>query len=386
MANSPTRVANSVFWSGIERLSVQGIQFVLTIILARMVSPSDYGLIALLTVFLVMAQVFIDSGFSMALIQKQNPTDKDFSTVFYFNIIVGVAIYLFLFFAAKYIALFFKEPHLELIAKVVFLNIIITSFAVVQRAKLTIALNFKLQTVASLFAVISSGILGVYLAYNGYNVWALVLQTLLNNLLNVCCLWILVKWFPSFSFSWESFRQLFTFGSKLLLAGVISSFYGQLYTIVIGREFSTVNLGYYNRASSFANWFSIQFQEEQAHATIFMKYLLSCGGKVTLAPIASVKTEWKSPLEAFEDTLAHERKVTALIHDLCVLADEEKDFGTANMLKWFVDEQIEEEANAQELIDSLKMIKDNGFGLYMLDKELKARVYTTPAPLATSAE
>ena len=136
----------------------------------------------------------------------------------------------------------------------------------------------------------------------------------------------------------------------------------------------------------FANWFSIQFQEEQAHATIFMKYVLSCGGKVTLAPIASVKTEWKSPLEAFEDTLAHEKKGTALIHDLCVLADEEKDFGTANMLKWFVDEQIEEEANAQELIDSLKMIKDNGFGLYMLDKELKARVYTTPAPLATSAE
>ena len=112
MANSPTRVANSVFWSGIERLSVQGIQFVLTIILARMVSPSDYGLIALLTVFLVMAQVFIDSGFSMALIQKQNPTDKDFSTVFYFNIIVGVAIYLFLFFAAKYIALFLSLIHI----------------------------------------------------------------------------------------------------------------------------------------------------------------------------------------------------------------------------------------------------------------------------------
>mgnify|MGYP000391114995 CR=1 FL=1 len=110
----------------LERLSVQGIQFVLTIILARMVSPSDYGLIALLTVFLVMAQVFIDSGFSMALIQKQNPTDKDFSTVFYFNIIVGVAIYLvFIFDQRNTYALFFKEPHLELIAKVVFLNIII---------------------------------------------------------------------------------------------------------------------------------------------------------------------------------------------------------------------------------------------------------------------
>ncbi len=135
-----------------------------------------------------------------------------------------------------------------------------------------------------------------------------------------------------------------------------------------------------------ANWYSVQFQEEQAHAQIFMKYILSCGGKVTLAPIAEVKTEWQSPLESFEDTLAHEKKVTALIHNLCVLADEEKDYGTANMLKWFVDEQIEEEQSAQELIDSLRMIKDNGFGLYMIDKELKARVYNVPSPLAKSEE
>lgn len=257
MVNSSNKVANSVIWSGIERLSVQGIQFVLTIILARLVLPSDYGLIALLTVFLVMAQVFVDSGFTMALIQKQNPTEKDFSTAFYFNIVVGTIIYLLLYFLAKYIALFFQEPQLELIAKVVFLDIIISSFAVVQRAKLTLALNFKLQTVASLFAVVVSGVCGVYLAYNGYNVWALVVQTLLNNLLNVGCLWILVKWLPIFSFSWESFKQLFFFGSKLLLAGVISSLYSQLYTIVIGKTFSTTNLGYYNRASSFASWFSV---------------------------------------------------------------------------------------------------------------------------------
>lgn len=123
MVNSSNKVANSVIWSGIERLSVQGIQFVLTIILARLVLPSDYGLIALLTVFLVMAQVFVDSGFTMALIQKQNPTEKDFSTAFYFNIVVGTIIYLLLYFLAKYIALFFQEPQLELIAKVVFLNI-----------------------------------------------------------------------------------------------------------------------------------------------------------------------------------------------------------------------------------------------------------------------
>jgi len=205
----------------------------------------------------VIAQVFVDSGFTMALIQKQNPTEKDFSTAFYFNIITGAIIYLVLFFSAKYIALFFEEPQLELIAKVVFLNIIISSFAVVRRAKLTIALNFKLQTIASLFAVIISGVGGVYLAYNGYNVWALVFQTLVNNALNIGCLWILVKWVPILSFSWESFRQLFMFGSKLLLAGIISSLYNQLYTIVVGKKFSTTNLGYYNRASSFAGWFSV---------------------------------------------------------------------------------------------------------------------------------
>ena len=112
--------------------------------------------------------------------------------------------------------------------------------------------------------------------------------------------------------------------------------------------------------------------------------MLSRGAKVTLAPIAEVKTEWASPLEAFKDTLEHERKVTALINNLYALASAENDYATQSMLKWFVDEQVEEEANAQELIDALSMIQDNGFGLYMLDKELKARTYTVPSPLATA--
>lgn len=136
--------------------------------------------------------------------------------------------------------------------------------------------------------------------------------------------------------------------------------------------------------AGFANWFEVQFKEEQAHATILMRYVLSRGAKVTLAPIAEVKTEWTSPLEAFKDTLEHERKVTALINNLYALASAENDYATQSMLKWFVDEQVEEEANAQELIDALSMIQDNGFGLYMLDKELKARTYTVPSPLATA--
>lgn len=135
-----------------------------------------------------------------------------------------------------------------------------------------------------------------------------------------------------------------------------------------------------------ANWFSIQFQEEQAHAQIFVNYVLSRGGKVTLAPIAAVKTEWASSLEMFQDTLQHEQTVTSLIDELCHIAMAEKDFATSNMLNWFVTEQVEEEDNARTIIDQLKMVEGNSVGLYMIDKELAARTYTVPAPLANSAQ
>jgi len=132
----------------------------------------------------------------------------------------------------------------------------------------------------------------------------------------------------------------------------------------------------------FANWFNIQFKEEQDHAQIFIKYLLSRGGKVVLSPIEAVKTEWESPLDAYKDTLEHEKKVTSMINNLYALASAENDYATQSMLKWFIDEQVEEEETAQGLIDSLTMIKDNGFGIYMLDKELSARTYTQAAPLS----
>lgn len=137
--------------------------------------------------------------------------------------------------------------------------------------------------------------------------------------------------------------------------------------------------------SGMANWFEIQFKEEQDHAQIFYKYIISRGGRVVLKPIDKVPTKWKSALHMFEETLKHEQVVTSLINDLYALATKEKDYATQSMLKWFIDEQVEEEENARDLIDSLKMIKDNGYGLYMLDKELAARVYTQASPL-TNAE
>lgn len=131
-----------------------------------------------------------------------------------------------------------------------------------------------------------------------------------------------------------------------------------------------------------ANWFAIQFKEEQAHAQIFMNYILSRGAEVKLAPIAAVQTSWATPLEAFKDTLVHERKVTAMINSLYEIASADKDYASVNMLNWFIDEQVEEEESAQEIIDSLEKVDDSKLGLYMIDKELGARVYTTPAPLA----
>ncbi len=134
-----------------------------------------------------------------------------------------------------------------------------------------------------------------------------------------------------------------------------------------------------------ANWFAVQFKEEQDHATIMMNYVNSRGGKVVLAPIAEVETSWDTPMAAFAATLAHENKVTGLINDLYALATAKNDYATQSMLKWFIDEQVEEEETAESFINALKKIGDNGYGLYMFDKELAARTYTTPSPLAAKA-
>jgi O-antigen/teichoic acid export membrane protein len=288
-----SKIIKGIIWSTVERFSLQGIQFVLGIILARLVSPAEYGLLALLTIFLAIAQTFIDSGFSNALIQKQNRTETDYSTVFCFNITVAFCIYGILFVVSPLIAGFYKEPQLKTITRFISLNIPISSFSVVQRAKLTIKLDFKTQTKASLISVIASGLCGVLLAYNGYGVWALITQAMLSNFLNTTLLWIFTKWKPLLIFSWKSFRELFSFGSKLLAGGLLHIIYTNLYGLVIGKKYSASDVGYYNRANTFAYFFSIniidiigkaiypvqcQLQDEEKRLnTTFHNYLyLSC--------------------------------------------------------------------------------------------------------------
>lgn len=251
---SQNKAIKGVIWSAIERFSVQGIQFILSIIIARLVMPSEYGLIAMLTIFLAIAQCFIDSGFGNALIQKQNRTETDYATVFYFNIAVALIFYFILYVSAPYIASFYKEPQLNAITKWVGLNIVLMSFSIVQRAKLTINLDFKTQAKASLSAVIISGAIAIYLAYHKYGVWALVSQSLINNFLNTLFLAIKTKWIPKLVFSKQSFKTLFSFGSKLMLSGLLHTIYLNLYSLVIGRFYSSSNVGFYNRSYTIAQY------------------------------------------------------------------------------------------------------------------------------------
>lgn len=251
------QAVKGVMWSAIERFSVQGIQFVLTIIIARLILPSEYGLIAMLSIFLAIAQTFVDSGFSNALIQKKDRTEVDFSTIFYFNIFIAFVAYGILFVSAPSIASFYKEPALTTVTRWVGLSLILNSLSVIQRAKLTVRVDFRTQAKASLVAVIVSGLIGVLLAYQGYGVWALVFQTLSSSFLNTLLLWTFAKWLPLWCFSWVSFKSLFSFGSKLLLSGLLHTIYINLYSLVIGRRYSAMDVGFYNRSYQLAGFPSI---------------------------------------------------------------------------------------------------------------------------------
>ncbi|MEG0012142.1 MAG: lipopolysaccharide biosynthesis protein, partial [Muribaculaceae bacterium] len=254
MSEVKVLATKSIIWSAIERFSVQGMQLILTIIIARFLMPSDYGLIAMLSIFMAIAQTFIDSGFANALIQKKDRTNIDYSTVFYFNILISLVLYFCLYLSSPAIATFYNEPKLDYITKIFGLVIIINSFGIVQQAKLTVELNFKRQAQAALLAVIFSGVAGVWLAYSGYGVWALVWQALLNNILRVLLLWTFSKWMPMIVFSKRSFNVLFSFGSKLLGSSLLHTIYVNLYTLIIGKIFSADICGLYNQAYKLSNF------------------------------------------------------------------------------------------------------------------------------------
>ena len=254
MASLKEKTIKGVIWSAIDRFSAQGIQFVFSILIARLLLPEDYGVIAMLGIFLGISQAFIDSGFGAALIRKNDRTEIDFSTVFYFNIIVAIILYFILFFTAPAISRFYHTPLLEPVTKVVALNLIIGSLSGIHNAKLSIAIDFKSRAKISILSTIFTGIVGLWMAYAGYGVWALVIQSVFSSIIRTVLLWFIVKWRPLLVFSWKSFKELFSFGSKLLASGLIDNIYNNLYTLVIGKVFSPSILGVYSKAKAFAEF------------------------------------------------------------------------------------------------------------------------------------
>ena len=248
------KAAKGVLWSTVERFSVQGVQFLIMIVMARLLTPHDYGLIGMLAIFIAVAQSLIDSGFSQALIRKQDRTEADNNTVFYFNIVVSTLLYLILYASAPFVADFYNTPQLCPVMRVVCLSIIFNSLAVVQRALLTIRIDFKTQAKAALTAAVTSGAVGITMAYHGFGVWSLVTQQLLNLGINTGLLWLLSKWRPRLMYSWQSFHELFAFGSKLLASGLLDTVYRNIYPIVIGKLFSASSLGHYTRAHQFSEF------------------------------------------------------------------------------------------------------------------------------------
>lgn len=245
------RAVKGVIWSGIERFSVQIVQFVITIILARILSPSDFGLLALVMVVINILQVFNEVGFGAALMQKLDRDELDFSTVFVFNMILGIVLYGLVYLCAPYIAFFFDNTELTLLIRLIGLNLIISSFIIVQRTRLWIIVDFKTQAKASFIAVLISGSIGIYFAFVGWGVMALIIQSLMNNLVNTMLIWLLVKWKISLRFSYERFVGLFHYAYKLVLARLVNSVFNEIYSIVIGKAYESSQLGYFNRAKSF---------------------------------------------------------------------------------------------------------------------------------------
>ena len=293
--NLSNKMVKGMVWSMLERVSVQSVQFILGIILARILSPSEYGTIGLLTVIIAFMQVFVDSGFSKALIQKQDRTQTDISTVFFFNVIISIVCYVLLWISAPFIANFYNNTLLIDLMRVISLSLIFGAFFSIPTTLLTIKFDFKAIARTNLIATILSGIIAVWMAYEGYGVWALVLQTVLKSMLTVLIMWFQIKWKPTLVFSKTSFHSLFSYGSKLLLSSVLNMSVNNFSNLFIAKVTTIKDLGFYTRGTQFADMIF----------TIFSSVLDS----VLLPSLASIQNEREKLIHLARLTI----KFTALI-------------------------------------------------------------------------
>lgn len=250
------KTIKGVGWSAADALLGQGVTFIVGLVLARLLSPDEYGLIGICLIFTTVLNGIVDSGFSNALIRKKNVTDEDYNTMFTTNMAISIVLYVLLFISAPFVSDFFHRIELIALVRVTGLILFLNALSITQVTILTKNIDFKTKTKASLVSAIISGVIGIVMAFMGYGVWSLVAQQLSKQLLYTLCLWVLNKWWPKFTFYNDSFKYMWGFGWKLLVSGILNNVWNQLYQVVIGRCYTSSTLGHYTRANECASIFS----------------------------------------------------------------------------------------------------------------------------------
>jgi O-antigen/teichoic acid export membrane protein len=269
-----SKTISGMIWSAVQKFGNMGISFVSNIVLARMLTPDDYGCIGMLAIFIVVSNTFVDGGFGSALIQKKEPTQKDYSTIFWWNIFVSSVLYGVLYLSAPFIADFYHMPLLSSVLRVQGIILIINSLNIIQTNQLRKQLKFKRLANVTIIAHIIAAVFAIILAWKGFGVWALVAQQILASFIISVLLWILNKWMPDFCFSKESFKQLFSFGSFILISNLINTFCNNIQGLLIGRFFTPAAMGYYTQAHKLENLASHTFTTiiEQVSYPVLSKF------------------------------------------------------------------------------------------------------------------
>ena len=250
------KAATGAIWATIDKLGYMVIQFVVNLVLARILLPEDFGIIGMLTIFIVVSQTLIDGGFASALIQKKSPTEIDYSTIFYWNLVFSIILYLILYISAPWIASFYKMPLLSQVLRVIALTLPITGIQSVQRTRLQKSLAFKILAIVNISAYVVGSTIGIILAYNEYGVWSLVWIQIIYGIIAVTIMWILTRWVPKWKFSKHSLHALFGFGGYMMAANILQTVAQNLQGIIIGKRFAAVQMGYFSQAYKLDTVFS----------------------------------------------------------------------------------------------------------------------------------
>lgn len=292
------KTVKGTFWSAADAFLGQGVTFIIGIVLARLLSPAEYGLIGIVLIFTTILSGIVDSGFSTALIRKNDVSDTDYNTMFITNMFISLLVYGLLWLCAPEIAHFFVRPELTNLTRVTGSILIFQALSITQVTILTKNIDFKTKTKASVVAAVFSGIVGIGMAYSGFGVWALVGQQISNKLVYSICLWALNRWWPSGTFSRESFNYMWGFGWKMMVSGMLDQTWSQLYQVVVGKWYSPVILGQYTRSREYANIFSSNFQ------TIV--------GRVTYPVLAEVQENEERMIAAYRRIIKTSMFITAV--------------------------------------------------------------------------